>query len=109
MSKEIAKAFINRLETDKLFQQKVAGMGEVDLSNLISFARLEGYAFSEADWELAYQGIAANQQELNDAELETVAGGLNPQPLPPKYAVDLSRPYPLPKVGIIVIGGKTHF
>ena len=66
MSKESAKAFIEKMRTDKEFAAQAAGcQTPVDL---VKFAKQAGYDLSQDE-------VQALAGDVSDAELEAVAGG----------------------------------
>ena len=83
MSKDIAMAFIQRMDADVALQKSLNGLGQGDINGLLKIAATSGYPFSETDWKNALKSISSG--ELSDEDLSQVSGGLNPQPLPPRY------------------------
>lgn len=86
MSKESAAAFIDRASKDQdLYDRVVEAAGEVDAqgrqeyTRVVELAQAQGYDFTLAEFRQAlrdYQdSLRAQSRELNDAELEAVAGG----------------------------------
>jgi predicted ribosomally synthesized peptide with nif11-like leader len=70
MSEDQLSALLAKLKEDAGLREKLQGAGDLDAA--VSLAKDAGFDVSKADW-LKYQ---ANQTlELNDDELEAVAGG----------------------------------
>jgi len=71
MSEEQLKALLAKLKEDAGLKEKFQGAGDLDAA--VAMAKEAGFDVSKADW-LKYQ---ANDKtlELNDEELEEVAGG----------------------------------
>ena len=84
MSVESARAFLTRAASDAAFEQRLGAAAEKSEnkhSAMISFAAAEGFDFSIAELLATARQI---QGELSEQSLDTVAGGFNPQPDPPK-------------------------
>jgi len=73
MSEEQLKALLAKLKEDAGLKEKFQGAGDLDAA--VAMAKEAGFDVSKADW-LKYQ---ANDKtlELNDEELEGVAGGFD--------------------------------
>jgi hypothetical protein len=72
MSEEQLSALLAKLKDDAGLQEKLKGAADLDTA--IALAKEAGFDVSKADW-LRYQ--AKQTMELNDEELEGVAGGLD--------------------------------
>ena len=70
MSEEQLSALLAKLKEDAGFKEKLKGAGDLDAA--VALAREAGFDVSKADWH-KYQ--ASQTLELNDEELEGVAGG----------------------------------
>ena len=70
MSEEQLSALLAKLKNDAELKEKLKGAGDLDAAAQI--AKEAGFDVSKADW-LRYQ--ATQTPELNDEELEGVAGG----------------------------------
>jgi predicted ribosomally synthesized peptide with nif11-like leader len=70
MSEEQLSALLAKLKDDPGLQQKLKGAANLD--EAVAMAKQAGFDVSKADW-LRYQ--AKQTLELNDEELEDVAGG----------------------------------
>jgi predicted ribosomally synthesized peptide with nif11-like leader len=77
MSVENAKTFLNKLDHDSNLLQSVAQMSLVDV---IGHANDNGYDFT---LEALSEALDEQYGEMDEAELNSVAGGFNPQPEPP--------------------------
>jgi len=70
-----AQDFIQAVRDNKDLRFEVEEIGQ-DITALVEFAKSKGYAFSEADFTAAVRDAGYNiEAELNDADLEAVAGG----------------------------------
>ncbi|MBM5801476.1 MAG: Nif11-like leader peptide family natural product precursor [Cyanobacteria bacterium K_DeepCast_35m_m2_023] len=72
MSDEQLSALVAKLKEDAGLREKFQGAGDLDAA--VTLAKEAGFDVSKADW-LTYQ--AKQTPELNDEELETIAGGYN--------------------------------
>jgi predicted ribosomally synthesized peptide with nif11-like leader len=70
MSEEQLSAFLAKLQDDAGLQEKLKGAADLDAA--VAMAQEVGFDVSKADW-LSYQ--AKQTLELNEEELEGVAGG----------------------------------
>jgi predicted ribosomally synthesized peptide with nif11-like leader len=70
MSEEQLAALLAKLQDDEGLQEKLKGAADLDAA--VAMAKEAGFDVSKADW-LRYQ--AEQTLELNDEELEGVAGG----------------------------------
>jgi predicted ribosomally synthesized peptide with nif11-like leader len=70
MSEEQLSALLAKLKDDAGLQEKLKGAADLDTA--VAMAKEAGFDVSKADW-LRYQ--AKQTLELNDEELEGVAGG----------------------------------
>jgi predicted ribosomally synthesized peptide with nif11-like leader len=70
MSEEQLAALLAKLKDDAGLQEKLKGAADLDAA--VAMAKEAGFDVSKADW-LRYQ--AKQTLELNDEELERVAGG----------------------------------
>ena len=104
MSTESALAFVEKTLTDRSLQSALAALGPHDMAGLVHIAGSAGYAVSINDLKVLFSGFEA-EGALDDASLEQVSGGLNPQPLPPKSAQSFLRINPGVLRGIIFVGG----
>ena len=71
MSEEQLAALLAKLKDDAGLQEKLKGAADLDAA--VAMAKEAGFDVSKADW-LGYQ--AKQTLELNDEELEGVAGGV---------------------------------
>jgi predicted ribosomally synthesized peptide with nif11-like leader len=90
MSIESASAFYQRIITDEAFRTQLQNTASEERTAIIQAA---GYDFTPEEWEAATADIletAEANTELNDAQLEAIAGGILPKitiygvALPPK-------------------------
>jgi len=73
MSEEQLKALLAKLKEDAGLKEKFQGAGDLDAA--VAMAKEAGFDVSKADW-LKYQAKQTLElRELNDEELEEVAGG----------------------------------
>jgi predicted ribosomally synthesized peptide with nif11-like leader len=72
MSEEQLKALLAKLKEDRGLREELQGAGDLDAA--VSLAKEAGFDVSKVDW-LRYQE-KQTFVELNDKELEAVAGGL---------------------------------
>ena len=72
MSEEQLSVLLAKLKEDAGLQEKLKGAG--DLDSAVAIAKAAGFDVSQADW-LKHQ--AKDTLELNDKELEKVAGESN--------------------------------
>jgi predicted ribosomally synthesized peptide with nif11-like leader len=105
MSKESTIAFIEKTSTDKGLQSCIAALTPNDVTGLVNIAATAGYSISVEDLKEVFIGHEADGS-LSDNELEHVAGGLNPQPLPPRIARTFLRINPGVLSGIIIVSGR---
>jgi predicted ribosomally synthesized peptide with nif11-like leader len=76
MSIESASAFYQRVTTDEAFRTQLQSTHSEERTAIIQHA---GYDFTPEEWEAATAQIletAEVDRELNEAELESVAGGI---------------------------------
>jgi predicted ribosomally synthesized peptide with nif11-like leader len=104
MSKESALAFIEKTLSDNTLQSRLAALGPNDVAGLVQIAASAGYSLSVEDLKGVFSGKGAGG-ELSDGALEQVAGGINPQPLPPGGARSFLQINPGLLRGIIVQRG----
>jgi predicted ribosomally synthesized peptide with nif11-like leader len=83
MSVESAKAFYGRMVGDEAFRTQYRNAASEDDRRDILLAA--GYNFTPEEWETA-------QEEISDAELEAVSGGVHPSIL--DY-FDKRKPFPI--------------
>ncbi|NWJ46628.1 MAG: Nif11-like leader peptide family natural product precursor [Chloroflexi bacterium] len=88
MSKINASTFIQKMNSDVTLQHKLEKLGNIDIESLVNFAAQQGYIFSAQDW---HEAIESSLGELDENALDQVAGGINPQPLPPDFTGVLSK------------------
>lgn len=77
MSVESAKTFYTRINTDEAFQTQLRNASSEERTAII---RAAGYNFTLEEWKTATAEVLAAESvdwELNDAELEAVAGGVS--------------------------------
>lgn len=89
MSIESAKAFYQRVTTDEAFQTQLQSAASEERTVIIQEA---GYDFTPEEWETATAQVleaAEINRELNDVELEAIAGGVSILPVVPVYGVAL--------------------
>jgi predicted ribosomally synthesized peptide with nif11-like leader len=104
MSKINAAAFIQKMNSDVTLQHKLEKLGNMDIESLVNFAAKQGYVFNHQNWRDA---VESSYGELEESALEQVAGGINPQPLPPRYLDQyLKWTNPIAARGIIIEGFK---
>jgi len=72
MSEEQLSALLAKLKEDAGLKEKLEGA--TDLETFVAIAKEAGLSVNQTDW-LSYQ--AKQTPELNDEELETIAGGCN--------------------------------
>jgi predicted ribosomally synthesized peptide with nif11-like leader len=74
MSIENARAFYERVVTDETFREQISNVvNDEEDQNII---RGLGYDFTAKDWNMMTEQLSqSDESELNDAELEAVAGG----------------------------------
>ncbi|NMG07800.1 Nif11-like leader peptide family natural product precursor [Brasilonema sp. UFV-L1] len=76
MSIESASAFYQRVTTDEAFRTQLQNTASEERTAIIQAA---GYDFTPEEWEAATVEIlktAETNTELNDAQLEAIAGGI---------------------------------
>ena len=81
-----AQEFLNKVEQDEALQAELARVLEMgtDVKEVIKLAQSKGYEFSESEISVEMEKRQAEHQkkieagELNDQELEAVAGGATP-------------------------------
>jgi predicted ribosomally synthesized peptide with nif11-like leader len=81
MSKEVLHAFIEKTLNDSDLQNRMASLGGNDVNGLLELASSAGYSLDIND----FKSLLNNSDELNESQLDLVAGGINPQPLPPRH------------------------
>lgn len=89
MSIESAKAFYQRVTTEEAFRTQLQSAASEERTGIIQEA---GYDFTPAEWEAATAKVLAAveiDRELNDAELEAIAGGMPILPVGTIYGVAL--------------------
>jgi predicted ribosomally synthesized peptide with nif11-like leader len=87
MSRDTATAFLVSLAADPNLKKELDAQlqGATDpVSSFVQFAGRKGKSFSPEDLAAAL----SLKDEISDQELAKIAGGLNPQPLPPRYLFD---------------------
>jgi len=73
MSVDNAKKFYLKITTDEAFRTQLQNTASEERTTIIQAA---GYEFTPEEWEVAAAQILENaNRELDDAELEAVAGG----------------------------------
>ena len=75
MSVENAKAFIEKLNSDETFRNRIAEAGD-DQARL-HMAREAGYEFTAAEFNNTVAKMTGAADELADEELELVSGGIS--------------------------------
>ncbi|MBC1223654.1 Nif11-like leader peptide family natural product precursor [Nostoc sp. UCD121] len=81
MSIESAKAFYQRVTTDENFRTQVESS---PIEERGTFLQAAGYSFTQREWEAASAEILETTSidgELNEAQLEAIAGGRTPMAL----------------------------
>lgn len=76
MSIESAKAFYSRIIADEAFRTQLQSTVSEERT---AFIQAAGYDFTPEDWEAATEEAlteASSDRELDEAELESVAGGI---------------------------------
>lgn len=77
MSVESAKAFYERMVGDEAFRTQYQNADSGDDRRNILLA--EGYSFTPEEWDTVSAELSqASQEEISDAELEAVSGGVHP-------------------------------
>jgi len=71
MSEENAIKFLNQIEEDSTLRQRVQTLGNQE--GLLKVAQESGYSFTAEEMKAVTEKI--NSDELNEQELEAVAGG----------------------------------
>lgn len=71
MSSDLATAFVERLQSDVMFQSRLAA--EDSPAERLAFAREEGFDLSSEDVDAIKSALGI--EELSDDDLEKVAGG----------------------------------
>jgi predicted ribosomally synthesized peptide with nif11-like leader len=101
MSVESAKAFYERMVSDEAFRTQYQNATSEDDRRNILLA--EGYSFTSEEWETVSAELSrSSQEEISDAELEAVSGGVNssfldcfnehkPFPVRPLYGAPVSE------------------
>lgn len=104
MSKKSVVEFLNKLELEPALKQQLQTVKST--GDLMKMARSRGFRFTEKEIRAVIAQVK-DEETLSDEELDTVAGGLNPQPLPPRYSMTstYSRLSSLFNRGIIIVGG----
>lgn len=104
MSKKSVVEFLNKLELEPALKQQLQTVKST--GDLMKMARSSGFRFTEKEIRAVIAQVK-DEETLSDEELDTVAGGLNPQPLPPRYSMTstYSRLSSLFNRGIIIVGG----
>lgn len=75
MSKQIAVAFINKVNGDPALLQQVKALGG-NMPGLVSFAAKSGFSFSAQDWTQVMADLErVSSGELDEHDLDKVAGG----------------------------------
>ncbi len=97
MSVESASAFYQQVTTDEAFRTQLQNTASEERTAIIQAA---GYDFTPEEWEAATSHIletTETDKELNDAELEAIAGG---RIFLPMYGLGLppNLRWPKPKV-----------
>jgi predicted ribosomally synthesized peptide with nif11-like leader len=78
MSQQAVAQFLKRIDEDGPFREEFFKTVPKQLSNgapIVEFAGLHGFEFTEDELRRA-AGTAAGQDELSDAQMEAVAGGV---------------------------------
>ncbi len=78
MSIESANAFYQRITTDEAFRTQLQNTASEERTAIVQAA---GYDFTPEEWEVATSHIletTETDKELNNAELEAIAGGIFP-------------------------------
>jgi predicted ribosomally synthesized peptide with nif11-like leader len=80
MSIDAARNFIRRIITDNVLQERIREYGEMHVTTFLKLAREHGYEFSAEEYIQAYLDFESvtrpgTEQELDESELDVVAGG----------------------------------
>jgi predicted ribosomally synthesized peptide with nif11-like leader len=82
MSIERAKAFYQRVITDKNFRTKLQNYS---IENRAAFIQASGFDFTQEEWDSVNTEISEHsdvEKELSATELQTISGGVGPFPHP---------------------------
>lgn len=74
MSLESAKAFYERVATDEAFFSQYQSAVNADVRRDILLTA--GYDFTAEEWDAAMAQVSKSSDELDNAQLETVSGGI---------------------------------
>ena len=85
MSTESAVRFIEQVGNDVALEQELrrAVADPEDHASIVSFAAGHGHSFTTAELGEVLDLCRRGRDELSQTDLESVAGGLGPQPEPP--------------------------
>ena len=89
--------FLEKLNTDAEMQADLGATlqgAEDRTATIVSWAISRGYSIDREGLDEALKVLAAairNTDQLDDSELEAVAGGFNPQPEPPALVSNLAN------------------
>ncbi len=90
MSTASAAAFLEALDRNEgLRREWQSAMGAAVQDAMLRFAARHGHTLTQEDLSAA---LEEREHALSDADLERVAGGLNPQPEPPAINTLLVNP-----------------
>jgi predicted ribosomally synthesized peptide with nif11-like leader len=104
MSKAALHAFMEKTLNDTDLQNRLAALGDDDVNGLLELASSAGYSLDIND----FKSLVDTSDELDESQLDLVAGGINPQPLPPRQANTFVKLNPGLINGIIIIGVRTQ-
>jgi predicted ribosomally synthesized peptide with nif11-like leader len=79
MSQESVGKFLKSLDENDALRSKFASAVSEDArnpANVVEFAKKNGFDFTEKDLEEASKAVAPESGELNEGQLESVAGGI---------------------------------
>lgn len=88
MSIEALEQFYDKIRSDSALESEAgAALGEGGAA-VVALGAREGFEFSEDELAIGLARHAAAADELSDADLDVVAGGI---PMPPRLTKDLGK------------------
>ncbi|MEH2179229.1 Nif11-like leader peptide family RiPP precursor [Nostoc sp.] len=85
MSVESARAFYERIATDKVFQKQL--QNAVSDEQRLEIVLTAGYSFTQKEWSATLAQISKSDDSISDAELDAIAGGVSTIPYQPTNRV----------------------
>ena len=76
MSVESFKQFSQKVADDEAIREKVKEIGQTNVDGIIAYANQLGYSFTSDDMIATAKEAGVNVDELNEEQLEKVAGGV---------------------------------